>query len=703
MLVSLRALEEHALNLGLTTKSYWAWAFGYGGSKRRLTAISPRGYLSSGKEGEKGTIIERLEEVLRRDRDWRGSRGPEDGKKEKEAEERIVVEDAWMLTMPSFVGWEGINPLTVYFVYSPPEGRREGGEESVFTFVVLEIHNTFGESHVHVLRVGEEEDREELRGRGYDHQWTFPRQFHVSPFNDRSGYYTVGVKRPSHPPTPTLCSEPAEPPKPTVRVQLYTDRAPSSPNHPSPNPPSPDPETQNSYFPTPNADLRGELKLTAILRPTESIPLNGSVLPLLKSLMKMPFDLLLTTARIDYQAFILHYGKPRLDVYLRPEMKWTSLWRRGGNRDSVRASTGGNSPASVSGLTEDPSPVTGVGGGGVKWQAEGLLERYARWKVEKFLQKRVDEVGIKVTLVPANPAMKVRRFVPEIMRTRSTTTPTGHYKEGSREDDSGSDDVEWLWSRNGQSNAPSLPMTPSPGTPRPPLSASSSSTSLSSSSTPTFGNASWQESAHLRIGYLSPKLFTTLLFCPSAEYALLLGCDTEGWFKVSSRHLFINVFAKNEEDSYPNSPTSCRTSCLQRLRVRDIPTTPSPPKEPEASASSSSSKQDQEKKNYIPIPIPPTHFLDRFGTPTDSRLFSLYGFLDSLYFFDFLSYWVIQTQFGLDALERKVFGWVKARVVQGQEPWMAWERAGRVYWGDVDEQEHGKGGGGGIGSVRRPE
>ncbi|KAJ2934769.1 hypothetical protein H1R20_g2323, partial [Candolleomyces eurysporus] len=312
MLVSLRALEEHALNLGLTTKSFWAWAFGYGGPKRRLTAISPRGYLSSGKEGEKGRVVERLEEVLRRDRDWRGPRGPEDGKKEKEAQERIVVEDAWMLTMPSFVGWEGINPLTVYFVYSPPEGRREGGEESVFTFVVLEIHNTFGESHVHVLRVGEEEDREELRGRGYDHQWTFPRQFHVSPFNDRSGYYTVSVKRPSHPPTPTLCSESAEPPKPTVRVQLYTDRAPSSsPNPLSPNPPSPDPEHPNSYFPTPNADFRGELKLTAILRPTESIPLNGSVLPLLKSLMKMPFDLLLTTARIDYQAFILHYGKPR--------------------------------------------------------------------------------------------------------------------------------------------------------------------------------------------------------------------------------------------------------------------------------------------------------------------------------------------------------------------------------------------------------
>lgn len=167
MLVSLRALEDHSLNLGLTSKSYWPWAFGYGNSKRRLTAIAPRGYLSSGKEGEKGRIIERLEEVLQRDRSRRIPRGPSWGEKEEEEERIVVVDDAWMLTMPSFVGWEGINPLTVYFVYSPSKGRRkEDEEESVFTFVVLEIHNTFGESHVHVLKVGEEEDRKELRGRG---------------------------------------------------------------------------------------------------------------------------------------------------------------------------------------------------------------------------------------------------------------------------------------------------------------------------------------------------------------------------------------------------------------------------------------------------------------------------------------------------------------------------------------------------------
>lgn len=27
------------------------------------------------------------------------------------------LEDAWMLTMPGYLGFEGINPLTVYFLY----------------------------------------------------------------------------------------------------------------------------------------------------------------------------------------------------------------------------------------------------------------------------------------------------------------------------------------------------------------------------------------------------------------------------------------------------------------------------------------------------------------------------------------------------------------------------------------------------------
>lgn len=42
----------------------------------------------------------------------------------------------WVVTMPSLMGFEGINPLTVWYIY-----HKDGG----FIAVVLEVHNTFGE------------------------------------------------------------------------------------------------------------------------------------------------------------------------------------------------------------------------------------------------------------------------------------------------------------------------------------------------------------------------------------------------------------------------------------------------------------------------------------------------------------------------------------------------------------------------------
>jgi DUF1365 family protein len=42
----------------------------------------------------------------------------------------------WLVTMPSFLGFEGINPLSVWYIYS---------EKRELTCVILEVHNTFGE------------------------------------------------------------------------------------------------------------------------------------------------------------------------------------------------------------------------------------------------------------------------------------------------------------------------------------------------------------------------------------------------------------------------------------------------------------------------------------------------------------------------------------------------------------------------------
>jgi DUF1365 family protein len=91
LLLSLNALEDHSLDLAR------GWIFGYGGRWARLVGLRAAPYLSP----TGGSLRQRLETVLR-------DRGFTD-----------ELEDAWMMTMPSLLGFEGINPLTVYFCYNP--------------------------------------------------------------------------------------------------------------------------------------------------------------------------------------------------------------------------------------------------------------------------------------------------------------------------------------------------------------------------------------------------------------------------------------------------------------------------------------------------------------------------------------------------------------------------------------------------------
>ncbi|KAJ3516474.1 hypothetical protein NMY22_g14205 [Coprinellus aureogranulatus] len=545
VIVSLKKLESNGLDCGYT---FWGWAFGYRRCRGRVMAIDPSGYLKSGTKGEKASIFERLAALLQLSFPGQSA---------------LDVEDAWMLTMPSCFGWQGINPLTVYFVYT-----RGSEGENAFSHVVLEVHNTFGEGHAYVLTVGIGEDTQECRSDGYDHQWTFARQFHVSPFNDRSGYYTVAIKRPTHPPFHTDLG--AQLPRPTVRVQLYTEK-----------PQSQSPSTSKSNLSGP-FPFRGQLKLTAILRPTASEPLSSAAVA--QSLVKVPFDLFLTMPRILYQAWILHYGKPRLDVYLRPEMKWTSLWRR-------------PRPVGASGSSGEGGDGIGkTSGGGVMWLGEGLADRYARCKVEEFLKRRVDETGIRVTCIPANPAMDPKTWVPKTDGQAGTTD---------------------------------------------------------------------KEDLHLRIWYFSSKLFTTLLLSPSADYALLLGCDTKGWFQVSSRPLFRRLFCSPSRHANAE-PEGAPLSKLQMLRVRPIAKTLS---------------VRQGGGDCLTLEVPPHHFLDHAGS------------------FNLANHTVIRAQLALDALEKRVFEWTGARIVSGQEPWLAWERAAKVKeGGNVDVA----GDADWIGSVRSP-
>ncbi len=193
----------------------------------------------------------------------------------------------------------------------------------------------------------------------YEHQWTFAREFHVSPFNDRSGFYRVSVTLPPNPPSSSItemCEQDSL--HPIIQVHLYTGNT----------------ET----FP---AQGLGPLKLTAVLRPQSLIPLTS--INLLRALLKHPFLLFLSLPRILYQAWILHYKK-HLSVFPRPEPHpAASRW-----------------------------PQRNKPSGGVGWQSETWLQSFARRRAVMFLEHCAQEHDVAVKLIAADPSTLPLEFLP---------------------------------------------------------------------------------------------------------------------------------------------------------------------------------------------------------------------------------------------------------------------------------------------------
>ena len=120
----------------------------------------------------------------------------------------------------------------------------------------------------------------------YDLAWTFPRSFHVSPFNSRDGYYRLDLVNPFR----SSCMTPV------VKVALRVLK--------------PDQETKLW------AVLSSDSKRPAILLDT------ADSLALARTILSFPLALLMTTPRILYQAYTLHYAKNML-VYPRPPPRVT--------------------------------------------------------------------------------------------------------------------------------------------------------------------------------------------------------------------------------------------------------------------------------------------------------------------------------------------------------------------------------------------
>jgi cyclopropane-fatty-acyl-phospholipid synthase len=90
---------------------------------------------------------------------------------------RIVTGDrVLLLTTPAVLGY-CFNPAVFYFICDTNESIKG---------VVVEVHNTFGESHVYCL------SRETLINNNSSYKAN--KEFHVSPFLDRSGHYEFRFK-----------------------------------------------------------------------------------------------------------------------------------------------------------------------------------------------------------------------------------------------------------------------------------------------------------------------------------------------------------------------------------------------------------------------------------------------------------------------------------------------------------------------------
>jgi len=132
----------------------------------------------------------------------------------------------------------------------------------------------------------------------------------------------------------------------------------------------------------------------------------------------------------------------------------------------------------------------------------------------------------------------------------------------------------------------------------------------------------------LEISYLSPRFFVTLFMCPSSAHSLILGCETNEVFRVSSRDLFLTIFSCT---SYKASFFQRTLQNLRRARISDSSNMASPT----------------------------VHFLDKncsmASLATSTIVFSL------IVFFDFL--------------EKTIFQATGVRFVKGTEPWNSWEHA----------------------------
>ena len=181
----------------------------------------------------------------------------------------------------------------------------------------------------------------------YDIAWTFPRTFHVSPFNSRNGYYRLDLVDPF---PSTAAATTTTVPLPRVKVFLR--------------------------LLTPDKSV----KLTAVLatHPSQStIPLDPqNVLAVIRAVIRCPLALFISTPRILYEAYKLQYEK-RLAMFPRPEPR----------------------AKGQEGVWNPPQNYEDGMGVALHGQSHSWIEVMARKVVLQWAEKRVEEVGCGIRFV----------------------------------------------------------------------------------------------------------------------------------------------------------------------------------------------------------------------------------------------------------------------------------------------------------------
>ncbi|MCO5589707.1 hypothetical protein L7F22_043675 [Adiantum nelumboides] len=280
------------------------------------------------------------------------------------------IGQVWAIAMPTVFGLAGFNPLTVYYVYKP-------GTSKKLWSAILEVHNTFNERHIYVCEVNKGEDEKtgssSQKGsmrKGYDHSWTFPRDFHVSPFNDRLGYYQLFLR--------DMWKETKDGlPSIDIRLLLLVP---------------PEEECQNkgkSLQKKLLATLTSSNATSATQKPTKEAK-SMTTSSVLSMLISQPFDLFLPVARIMIEAAKLHWKK-RLPVHIRPEPRGEAKrW------DSTQPFDGigwpkVHNPTEPKDLSMNAAQIREQASGNIYWNDESFIERICRKAIEKYFCFRTND------------------------------------------------------------------------------------------------------------------------------------------------------------------------------------------------------------------------------------------------------------------------------------------------------------------------